>query len=179
MMNAKREMKITMQESKRSTPERTCSVSTFIIYHSAFIILFSGCNGFGKDENSPLSPVSVVKVKERNVEVRLAKGGLGSAGGLTNHGITYALNGNWNEAVDTWKRALEADPDCHAAHFNLGQAYAIQGMHRWAHAAMSRAAQLDDDPLYRDGLRLVEVAMRPPRTPVATAAQPVAWPAPR
>ena len=140
--------------------------SRFFLYPFAFILSLSGCAGSTKKaENSPLAPVSLVKVEDRNVEVRLAKGGLGSAGGLTNHGITHAMNGRWNEAVDTWKRAIEADDECHAAHFNLGQAYAIQGMHRWAHTAMRRAAEIHDDSLYRDGVRLVEVAMRSQQSP--------------
>ena len=152
----------------------------FILHPSAFILLFlSGCSGFGEGENTPFAPVSLVKVQARHVEVRLAKGGLGSAGGLTNHGITHAMNGRWNDAVEAWKQALEADAECHAAHFNLGQAYAVEGMHQWAHTAMRRAAELHDDPLYRDGLRLVELAMRPQPTHRSNAAQPARWPATR
>jgi tetratricopeptide (TPR) repeat protein len=148
----------------RRVPALVCRASFFILYPFAFILPFlSGCGPLGKGDNSAFSPVSLVQVPERNVEVRLAKGGFGSAGGLTNHGITHAQNGRWNEAVETWKQALAADPDCHAAHFNLGQAYAIQGMHAWAYTAMRRAAELDDNPLYRDGLRLVEVAMQTPQ----------------
>ena len=152
----------------------------FILHPSSLILLFfAGCGYFSSGENSTISPVALVKMPQRNVEVRLAKGGLGSAGGLTNHGITHAKNGRWSEAVKTWKQALEADPKCHAAHFNLGQAYAIQGMHQWAHAAMRRATELDDDPLYRDGLRLVEVAMRPQHPSTMNPNQPMHWPATR
>ncbi len=153
--------------TKRIVCPRRSILPFFILYPLSLILLAPGCGTFAGGENSNLASVSLVKVPRRHVEVRLAKGGLGSAGGLTNHGITHAKNGRWSDAVTTWKQALEADPDCHAAHFNLGQAYAIQGMHAWAYAAMRRATELDDDPLYRDGLRLVEVAMRPMHSPAA------------
>ena len=150
--------------------QRARSIAVFILLSPlALLLLASGCSLDKGSGNSSFAPVSVVQVPHRNIEVRLAKGGLGSAGGLTNRGIGEAKSGRWRDAVVTWKQALEADSDCHAAHFNLGQAYAIQGMHAWSHAAMRRATELDDDPLYRDGLRLVEVAMRSTPNPPPSA----------
>ncbi|MEM9594245.1 MAG: tetratricopeptide repeat protein [Acidobacteriota bacterium] len=66
-----------------------------------------------------------------------------------NIGVFHHRNGDYETAVNYFRRAAEADPRLAEAFYNLGQAYALLYDFNNQHQAMARAKELDADRVER------------------------------
>jgi len=70
-----------------------------------------------------------------------------SAAARNQDGMDHLLREHWEKAAADFQRALEADPDLAAAHFNLALALDQEGKHEEAAEHFKKASQLaPDDP---------------------------------
>ncbi len=115
-------------------------------------------------------------------EVALAKGSWGDEGQAEiGRGNDAAETGNWRVAIDHWHAALQANPESHAAMYNLGLAFEqagdLDGAQMWYRKALAQkdrdAYQLAVDRVGRDAepFRMAQWQVWRPRGP-AFASQP-------
>ena len=139
--------------------------------------------------------VATVAPHESRTRVELASGSLGIASGNLRSGNAAAAKGDWEAARREWQTVIGANPDSHAAHYNLGVAMEINGEFTTAAAAYQEANRRAPRALYRDALARVQrsaldqqlvatqrslqhqVASRP-SLPPPTYSQPATWHSP-
>lgn len=63
-------------------------------------------------------------------------------------GTQYAQGGSWDMASEEWEQILQQNPDCAAAHYNLGVAREAEGQLERAREHYKKAARIDPDKLY-------------------------------
>jgi Tfp pilus assembly protein PilF len=66
----------------------------------------------------------------------------GSAAARNQDGMDHLLREHWEKAAADFQRAMEADPDLAAAHFNLALALDQEGKHQEAAEHFKKALQL-------------------------------------
>jgi tetratricopeptide (TPR) repeat protein len=65
-------------------------------------------------------------------------------------GNQLARQGRWTAAREVWESALAADPDCHAAQYNLGLACEASQQYIVARGHYAAARQASDQEIYRE-----------------------------
>jgi curli biogenesis system outer membrane secretion channel CsgG len=73
-------------------------------------------------------------------------------------GAKFAQSGLWREALDTWKKSAEENPDEPAAFYNLGVGYEVQGMLDEAEQAYQTAVKLKPKKYYMDSIARIRQA---------------------
>ncbi len=115
--------------------------------------------------------VATVAPHESRTKVKLAGGSLGIASGNLRSGNAAAAQGDWDAAIHEWQTVIGANPDSHAAHYNLGVAMEIDGEYATAAAAYREANRRSPKLLYRDALARVQRASQDHQLVVAQRAQ--------
>ena len=81
-----------------------------------------------------------------------------SGKGTIKIGARYAQTGLWQEALDTWKKSVEENPNEPAAFYNLGVGYEVQGMLDEAEQAYQTAVGLKPKKYYMEAIARVRQA---------------------
>lgn len=102
--------------------------------------------------------ITEVAPHQQKSQVKLAGGTLGIASGNLRKGNAAAANGDWATARQEWQTVLHANPDSHAAQYNLGVADEVEGDFAAAAAAYREAQRRVQKDLYRTALARVERA---------------------
>lgn len=88
--------------------------------------------------------------------VKLAEPALFQAGySLVHNGNEFAIRGRWDEAIATWEKALEVNPDNDAALFNLSIAHAHHQDYSRAESYAIRAMNVRQKDQYQAGLERI------------------------
>ncbi len=102
------------------------------IYIAIFIFLTFGC---GKEETSQTpqaleetGKIDKVSVKEKKVAVKLPELDDTDYNGYYNFGVETIKKGNFDLAIEAWKKAIEINPEMVKAYSFLGRAYYTYGM---------------------------------------------------
>jgi hypothetical protein len=97
-------------------------------------------------------------------EVALADASWGDdAASEMDQGNEAAAAGNWREAIDRWHAALETNPECHAAMYNLGVAFEQAGDLDGAVGWYAQAVAKKDEVRYQNALVRTEAGREPYR----------------
>ncbi len=113
-------------------------------------------------ENEILSDLSkqvivefIDMIKPRLTEVRRpVKDGTG----FVEEGRIYALNNLWQEAIDSWFKAVQISPNEAGIHYNIGLAYEALGNYEKAEEYYRRAQLILDEKLYQNALNHIAEA---------------------
>jgi len=62
-----------------------------------------------------------------------------------NQGVAYEKQGKYDLAIESFKRAIDINPDYAEVHYNLGLAYHNQGKYDLAIESFKRAISIDPD----------------------------------
>jgi len=89
-------------------------------------------------------------------EVRFEVKVAGPKGKLAKTAVKFLQAGNAEKAAELLRESLESKPDDHAAHYDLGIAYEIQGKFKESVACYERAYSLKDNALYLEGIERVK-----------------------
>lgn len=111
---------------------------------------------------APYEVIEQRELREKHDDIGVFGGGTEAAQACSQHlktGAVYAKNGNWTLAVDSFQKAIDADPTCAAAYYNLGVGLEAQGKLAQAREMYQKAAQLKADPLYISATASIERAI--------------------
>jgi Tfp pilus assembly protein PilF len=96
---------------------------------------------------SELQAMVVPREIVRSVKLRTKDKDKGATERLK-RGAEYAEGGSWDMASEEWEQVLQQNPDCAAAHYNLGVAREAEGQLERAREHYKKAARIDPDKLY-------------------------------
>jgi len=85
------------------------------------------------------------------------------AGAWNDLGVAYSKKGEYDRAIEAFRKALELKPDDHAAWYNLGLAYDMKGEYDRAIEAFRKALELkpdDHDAWYNLGLAYLFISLK-------------------
>ncbi len=106
--------------------------------------------------------VADITAHPETFEVTLADGSWGEAGSAdVERGNEAAEDGEWREAIDHWHAALQANPQSHAAMYNLGVAFEQAADMEGAAGWYAKAAAENDQGRYQDALNRLEAGRQP------------------
>jgi hypothetical protein len=94
--------------------------------------------------------VRVLAPYKVSIQTQFAKGN-----GDVNKGIEFAKNELWDKAEEIWQAEVEKDSKNHAAWYNLGLAFEVQGDYLQAQDAYDKALSLKSTKLYISGLKRI------------------------
>jgi tetratricopeptide (TPR) repeat protein len=94
------------------------------------------------------------------IHVPLADAGTSRGAWAVRRGNKLAAEGRWSEAEQEWQAALAANPQCHAAIYNLGVAHESRQEYQQARTRYAAAHELAAETLYENGQQRVDRAHR-------------------
>ncbi len=89
-------------------------------------------------------------------EVELAGALMGKGAGAVRAGNRLAKQGKWQRAITQWQTAVNENPECHAAHYNLGLAQESQGNLMQAKQHYQQALAIEQEELYAEASQRAE-----------------------
>lgn len=107
-----------------------------------------------KNFSNAIEPLKTAIEKLENNPIKTMK-----LGPLNSLGTCYMAIGKQEEAIKTYKIALEINPKNTMAYFNIGSAYQIQQRHELACEYFNKAIELEEDESFLAALALSEVKL--------------------